>query len=142
MAMTLDEIYETFFWIPGETNEEYYLRVDDAINEAKKYKYLYPFIQPYIPNKSKGVWEPCAKVIAFKSDEELEPYLNKLFEWLQDMNWPGADIIYDRLLQIPFSLIEDAYNFSCSRAERNNDNPWLTALKDFKKDVDNINQNN
>lgn len=139
MAMTLDEIYETFFWIPEETNEEYYLMVDDAINEAKKYKYLYPFIQPYIPNKSKVVWEPCAKVIAFKSDEELEPYLNQLFEWLQDMNWPGADIIYDRLLQMPFSLIEDAYNFSCSRAERNNDNPWLMALRDFKKDVDYIN---
>ena len=80
--MTLDEIYESFIWDASYTVEEYESKISVGINEAKKYKYLYPFIQPVIPEKSKSIWEPCAKVIALKSDEELKPYLCLLFEWL------------------------------------------------------------
>ena len=105
--MTLDEIYESFIWDASYTNEEYESKIAIGINEAKNYKYLYPFIQPLIPGKSKCIWEPCARIVALKSDEELKPYLYLLFEWLQDLNWPGAYVIFDRLLKMPFSLLEN-----------------------------------
>lgn len=43
------------------------------------------------------VWEQCAKVLYEKSDVELESYLDELLEWLQDLNWPGAMTIAERL---------------------------------------------
>ena len=134
--MTLDEIYETFIWCLDETEDEYNFRIADAFNEAKKYKYLHPFFQPMIPGKS--VWEPCARVIASKSDEELKqkPYLNAMFQWLQDINWPGAIIIYDRLLQMPFSEIEESFIHIRRFAEEEKDMLWLYALDEFKKEVD------
>ncbi len=135
MTMSLDEIYESFIWDESYTAEEYDAKILIGINEAKKYKYIYPFIQPIIPEKSKSIWEPCAQVIASKTDEELLPYLYLLFEWLQDMNWPGAWTIFDRLSTIPFSMSEDAYLHSVHRAKTGNDIPWLMALDDFKKQI-------
>ena len=32
-----------------------------------------------------------------KTDEQLEPYLCELLEWIQDINWPGAMLILGRL---------------------------------------------
>ena len=133
MSMTLDEIYESFIWDQLYTDEEYEEKIAIGINEAKKYKYIYPFIQPVIPEKSKCIWEPCAQVIASKTDEELKPYLFLLFEWLQDMNWPGAWKIYDRLSKFPFSTLEEEYNHCKRRAEKENDSLWLMALNDFGK---------
>ena len=134
--MTLDDIYESFKWDKSFTEEEYEARIAGGIEEARKYKYIYPFIQPLIPEFSKSVWEPCAKVISLKSNEELKPYLYLLFEWLQDMNWPGAWTIFDRLSSMPFALLEDEYIYSRKRAERENDTLWLMALDDFKKEYE------
>ena len=115
------------------TNEEYEAKIAIGINEAKKYKYLYPFIQPAIPGKI--IWEPCARVIALKSDEELKPYLYLLFEWLQDLNWPGAYIVFDRLLKMPYALLESELDFCKIRAEKEKDELWLMALDDFSKQM-------
>ena len=131
--MTLDEIYESFFFDASYTNEEYEAKIAIGINEAKKYKYLYPFIQPAIPGKI--IWEPCARVIALKSDEELKPYLYLLFEWLQDLNWPGAYIVFDRLLKMPYALLESELDFCKIRAEKEKDELWLMALDDFSKQM-------
>lgn len=133
MSMTLDEIYESFIWDQSYTDEEYENKIAVGINEARKFKYIYPFIQPLIPEKRVCIWEPCARVIALKSDEELKPYLYLLFEWIQDLNWPGAHIIYDRLSEFPFSALEETYSLCKSRAEKEHDSMWLMALNDFAK---------
>lgn len=49
------------------------------------------------PPADPSVWEQCAKVLCEKTDVELEPYLDELLEWLQDLNWPGALTIVERL---------------------------------------------
>jgi hypothetical protein len=101
MNYSIDELYNLFMWdnqLPFEENE---VKIQKGIDAAKQTKNLFPFMQPVIvpPEKSKLVWEPCAKVVAMRSDEELEPFLFMLLEWIQDLNWPGAMIIYDRLSQ-------------------------------------------
>lgn len=133
--MSIDEIYDLFTWDASYTDEEYAEREKKGIEEAGKLKNLYPFIQPIIvpPDKSKSVWEPCAKVLALRSDEELKPFLCLLFEWLQDMNWPGADIIFSRLMEMPVSYIESELRFSIWRAEKTKDKIWQMGLTDFEK---------
>lgn len=67
-----------------------------GIQLASKLNCIDVFIQPDNYG-NKGVWENCAKIIATKNDNELEPYLINLLNWLQDINWPGALIILKRL---------------------------------------------
>ncbi len=49
------------------------------------------------PDDAMMAWENCAVVLSEKSDGELAPYSEKLLEWLQDINWDGAQIILNRL---------------------------------------------
>lgn len=131
----IDEIYDLFIWDSSYSPEEFTARENRGIAEASEIKNLFPFIQPIIipPQKSKSVWDSCAKVIAMRSDEELEPYLYLLFEWLQDMNWPGAVKIYNRLSQIPFEKLEPVLRYCKQRAQESNDTLWMTALEDLRK---------
>ena len=119
MTYSIDELYNLFMWDNQLSNDENETKAQKGIDAAKQIKNLFPFIQPIIipPEKSKLVWEPCAKVVAMRSDKELEPFMFILLEWIQDLNWPGAMIIYDRLTQIPYNILD-------------NKNGW--ALNDFE----------
>ena len=127
----IDEIYDLFTWDSTYTPEEYSRREQQGLELAKGAQYLFPFLQPFLPNgKSKSVWEPCAKVIADRSDEELVPYLSFLFEWLQDLNWPGALCVYERLAQFTdSSSFEHAVSICVKYARAIEDVNWLNTLK-------------
>ena len=134
MSLTIDDIYDLFAWDASFSNEEYNARVERGIAEARKLRNIYPFIQPIVAGRnSKSIWEPCAKVVALKSDEELQDYMYLLLEWLQDMNWPGAEIIFERLSQIPYVKIQDYVEFSIHRAKREQDEIWLDTLEALKE---------
>ena len=137
MHYSIDELYNLFMWDNQLSNEENEAKAQKGIEAARQIKNIFPFIQPIIvpPEKNKSVWEPCAKVVAMRSDEELEPYLFVLLEWLQDTNWPGALIIYDRLIRMPYSLLEFPYTHSRKMAEQTNDTCWLSALEDLYEDI-------
>lgn len=99
-----------------------------GLEEAANVEYLSIFMQP---SEGKILWENCAKVFAGKTDEELEPYLTQIFKWLQDANWPGFDVIYERLREIPAKRIVSAYSYTifCAQsAPRVDREMWLTYL--------------
>ena len=100
---------------------------------AKDVKCINVFMQPKSPY-GKRVWENCAKVLSTKSDDELKIYFADLFMWLQDMTWPGAYIIYDRLLSASNEEIEYAYKISAEDAKQTNDTVWQKVLQDFYAD--------
>lgn len=106
-----------------------------GIEMAKKIKFLSVLIMPI---EDKSVWENCAKVLASKSDDELDRYFIKLFEWIKDMNWPGADIIYRRLSLVPSQKIMWVYKYSVSIAEQTHDDIWNLVLSDFY--IDNLSE--
>ena len=137
MAYSIDELYNLFMWDKQLTDEENKVKAQKGIDAAKQIKNLFPFIQPIIvpPEASKMVWEPCAKVVAMRSDEELEPFMFMLLEWIQDLNWPGATIIYNRLTRIPYNTIEFAFQHSRIKAEQTNDECWLDVLDDLYEDI-------
>lgn len=84
----INEIYNMLKWENSPKIQS------EGIKAAKKITNLSLLIQPMT---NMTVWEPCAKILSEKSDEELEPYLSELLEWLQDLNWTGATIIELRL---------------------------------------------
>lgn len=121
----IDEIMDMLDW-NNSVDEQI-----KGVELAKKIKHLSVLFQP-IENKS--IWENCARVIISKSNQELELYLISMFEWLKDMNWPGAYLIYDRLKSMPEQLITFAYSICLSMAEQTCDYSWKQVLKDFKKE--------
>lgn len=99
-----------------------------GIEAGKTVKYFSIFIMPVM---NKRIWHNCAKILEDKNDKELKPYFPVLLQWLQDMNWPGAEIIFNRLLKVtdPELLID--YNLCLSNAKHSGDKPWEEALDDF-----------
>jgi len=85
----IDEIMEMLDWNNSEEIQQ------KGIELAKNIKSISAFVQPNDPGKS--VWENCAKILADRPDNKLQPYLSQLLEWLKDMNWPGAEVILERL---------------------------------------------
>ena len=143
MNYSIDELYDLIMWDRQLSAEENEAKAQTGIDAARKIRNLYPFIQPIVvpPENSKSVWDPCAKIVAMRSDEELKPYLFMLLEWIQDTNWPGAMIIYDRLLRMPYSLLEFAYTYSRKKAQQTNDTCWLDVLDQLYEDLEAKSQN-
>ena len=102
-----------------------------GIEEARKVKQISVFFRP---KGRKEIWENCAKIISEKSDSELEAYLYDMFVWLQDMCWPGADIIYDRLKKMTSNYKKHMFDYCLDIAKKINDKPWEESLLDFDRD--------
>ena len=92
----IQNIYDLLNW---RNNKE---KRSEGIRLAKNIKDLSLLITPPAPP---SVWECCADILFEKTDSELEPYLLGLLEWLQDLNWPGAQTILDRLLLLNGGLL-------------------------------------
>lgn len=87
------------------------------------------FLQPLTPFYSKNVWENCAIILSERNDDELEPFLFEMLEWLQDMNWPGATCILSRLLKYENEQILMQVVESCLlKAKISHDNIWERNL--------------
>ena len=92
--INIDYIMDLLDWNNSAEEQEKGIRL------ARDVKCINVFLQPRsnrYHRYNKNVWDNCAKVLSDRSDEELEPYLIELFEWIEDLNWPGAMCILDRL---------------------------------------------
>lgn len=101
---------------------------ENGIEEGLKIKCIDAFIQPMFKNYSKNIWENCARIIEKKSDAELKPYLIMLCSWTQDLNWPGAYIILQRLKMFSASEIKIPLEECIKLAIKTSDNEWLDYL--------------
>lgn len=119
MSVDINKIFEMLSWNSSEDVQR------QGIEQAKKIKYISILFQPI---EDKSVWENCAKVICQKTDQELRMYLYNMFEWLQDMNWPGFFIIYDRIKVMKPVFIVSTYIYSIKTAYRMQDENWLDYL--------------
>lgn len=122
MEVNIDKIFEYLSWENSNEIQKHGIKLANNINN------LSVLIMP-IENKS--IWENCAKILISKSDEELRMYLFKLFEWLKDMNWPGAYLIYDRLICISSEIFLPAYQYNLSVAKQMKDSAWEIVLNDL-----------
>lgn len=106
---------------------------------AKGVKCINVFLQPRsnrYPEYNKNVWDNCAKILSDRPDEELEPYLIELFEWIEDLNWPGAICILERLNHFDRNKFFDVCLSSCiKRATLMEEEIWLENLLSVKKNI-------
>lgn len=123
----IDEIIDMLVWNRPEEVQKEGLRL------AREVKCLNAFVQPCFSGYSKNVWDNCALVLAERSDEELQPVIIELFRWLEDMNWPGAECIYDRLKRYQKN---DMYYFGLNTcmtvAKALHETAWITVLEEFR----------
>ena len=119
----ITEIMDMLDWhMPSEIQLE-------GISLARNIETIIPFIQPLTPKHNKNVWDNCAVIIAEKNDEKIKPHLAELLEWLQDMNWPGAFCILDRLKNYSDKTsIFSAISICLQRAQDCNDEIWESNL--------------
>lgn len=81
-----------------------------------------------MPSGRKDCWANCAKVICARSDQEIMEIALEMFEWLQDLNWPGATYIVSRLKELPADVLRRLYRISLEKAKM--DDEWLFSLKE------------
>lgn len=108
---------------------------EQGIALAKDVKCINVFLQPCSKNYNKNVWDNCAKILSARSNEELSPYMIELMEWLQDMNWPGAFCIFDRLKgMVNEQLFQYSYTICLKCARALDDETWESNLRMLKAD--------
>ena len=133
----INEIYKMLNWKnPPEIQLE-------GINLVRKINDLSLLIQPLA---DPSVWEHCARVLYEKSDVELEPYLDELLEWLQDLNWPGATTIVERLKKFPGEKLKKPLENAIIKSNRMSNNEglmwrdYLSELLDNRVLVSNLSE--
>ena len=100
---------------------------------ARDVKCFSVFFQPRCYPYGKNVWDNCARIISERSDNELKSYLTDMMEWLQDMNWPGALCILDRLRKYAKTPSYDSVLNACfGKAKAENDYVWWNNLQMLK----------
>lgn len=101
-----------------------------ALALAQRAGDLAAFIQPCTARHNKNVWENCARVLCARTDAELAPHLPRLLCWLQDMNWPGARRILDRLRRFSDrEALAAALDLCLKRAREDGDDEWSENLR-------------
>ena len=98
---------------------------------ARNVRSINVFLQPRMGKYNKNVWENCARILAERSDDELRPHLFYIFRWLQDMNWPGAWDILERLKAFhkPDAAFKSNWQGCIDEAKRTRDTIWLDNLR-------------
>lgn len=65
-----------------------------------------------------------------EGDFELSPYLIELLTWLQDLNWPGALCVFDRLQKYEDKVSYSRALDTCLKyAKAVKDNVWESNLR-------------
>lgn len=103
---------------------------------ANQIKDLNVFLQP-MDFGSKAVWDNCAKILVGKTDNDLAPYLDKLLEWLQDLNWPGALLILERLKNFSGEKLKKPFLELVNNAIKMNNEEGLMWLDYLSELLDN-----
>lgn len=122
--VNIDYIMDLLDWNNSMEKQE------QGIALAKDVKCINVFLQPGSRYYGKNVWDNCAKILSARSNEELSPYMIELMEWLQDMNWPGAFCIFDRLKgMVNEQLFQYSYTICLKCARALDDETWESNLK-------------
>ena len=122
MDKKLEEIYRMLDWSSNISDQK------AAIEMGKTFKDYQCFILPTFNGKNKSMWDNCAQILCSKSDKELQPNLNLILVWLQDLNWPGAPMILSRLEDFSTELLLPDIETCLDTAEESEDIVWTSNL--------------
>ena len=84
------------------------------------------------PFARKDVWNNAARIIVAQTDTALERYIPQLLIWLTDINWPGADLIFKRLVQFSDEKLEAWIDDAKRWAKMDGNLYWEESLEDLR----------
>lgn len=82
----------------------------------------------------KEAWENLAKVLLYRGYPMIADVVPEMFEWLQDMNWPGAKEISYALSLLPKDILIKELESATLLAKKDNDIGWLYWLREFMEE--------
>lgn len=126
----LEQIMQMLDWKNDKKTQQ------KGIEYAQKIVDISKFIQPE-EYGNKSIWENCATILSSKKDDELEPYLGDLLEWLQDINWPGAMKIAKRLKTYPGQKLKTPLENAATKANQMSNEDGLMWLDYLSELLDN-----
>lgn len=130
MSIGIDELFDMLSWRSDEETQR------RGIELAKHTQCYSVFLQPHGLTHDKDVWENCAKILSEYPDEILKYCTLEMLEWLEDMNWPGAEIILDRLIKFTDTSFLATFIPYCVRAALARDQQgWLGNMSELLKNV-------
>jgi hypothetical protein len=118
-----DNIFKNLSWnAPLDSQRE-------AINKVASMFNLNPnvLIQPL----GKEYWQNAARALSLMGYPRIEKAIPGLFNWLQDLNWPGALIVMELLKSLPKDVIIRHLECAASEAFSIGDDIWLNNLSSF-----------
>jgi hypothetical protein len=127
MAMTdIDRIMYLIDWKRSLAEQQ------EGISLAREVTCIKAFFQPISREYSKSVWENCATIICSRTDEELMPYSRDMILWLEDLNWPGAEQIQQRLIMFQdVSILTLTLNSIVPALEKLKKTSWLIFISEL-----------
>lgn len=98
-----------------------------AIEEILKFKPLdYTLL---IMPKAKSCWENAAKILRKSDLPHTREIVMGLLEWLQDLNWPGAQIVIEILESINKITLIPFIEETLKKAALDGDYVWIYWIK-------------
>lgn len=107
MSVGIDELFDMLSWNSEEDTQR------RGIELARQIKCYSVFLQPYGIKHGKDVWENCAKILSEYPDEILQYCSLDMLEWLEDMNWPGAETVLNRLIKFTNTSLLSTFIVHC-----------------------------
>lgn len=81
------------------------------------------------PRCIKCYWDNAATVLKKIGYPRIEPIIPGLLEWLQDLNWPGAQTVVDIFRDIDNDVLKPYIRDALIRADDEDDEMWIYWLK-------------
>lgn len=81
-----------------------------------------------LPKTGKKTWKNAVLVLCRMRPDRVFSYLEEILVWLQDVNWPGEDIIFGFMMGLPDEMLLPALTRVMDRATIDHDEIWLEEL--------------
>lgn len=85
-------------------------------------------IQPF---GNKACWENAALVLQKIGYPRIGAVTPALLRWLADLNWPGANVVFELLLSVDNEVLIGNLNNALRMAKAENDFMWIDAMKEL-----------
>lgn len=100
-----------------------------ALNQAKReiasHPDQYDLTELVIPFGEKPLFQACAEVLCALDNATLSRLATELFRWFRNMNWPGSELILERVKQLPPGVVRDTLARAKQKAADVGDEEWL-----------------
>lgn len=90
---------------------------------------------------NKDCWENAAKVLFKLGYPKIKEVIPGLLRWLQDINWPGSNIVMEILVTIPKDVLIPYLEDAVIEALNGHDEIWVESLSYFLEQFD-LKENN